>query len=57
MRLDEVTLYENRSHRILKEGYQDLTEAQKLYQSRIEKDNFRKTRANSLTLTTNIFQA
>jgi hypothetical protein len=38
MRLDEVTLYENRSHRILKEGYQDLTEAQKLYQSRFEKE-------------------
>ena len=40
MRLDEVTLYENKSHRILKEGYQDLTEAQKLYQSRFEKELF-----------------
>lgn len=38
MKLQEVTLYENRSHRILKEGWQDLTEAQQHYQLRFEKE-------------------
>jgi hypothetical protein len=38
MKLQEVTLYENRSHRILKEGWQDLTEAQQKYQLRYEKE-------------------
>ena len=40
MRLDEVTLYENRSHRILKEGWLELTEAQQHYQLRFEKELF-----------------
>jgi len=31
MKLQEVTLYENKSHRILQEGWQDLTEAQQQY--------------------------
>jgi hypothetical protein len=38
MKLTEITLYENKSHRILKEGWQDLTESQKLYQGRFEKE-------------------
>ena len=38
MKLNEVTLFENKSHRILQEGWQDLTEAQKLYQSRWERE-------------------
>ena len=38
MKLQEVTLYENRSHRILQEGWQDLTEAQQHYQLRFEKE-------------------
>ena len=38
MKLNEVTLYENRSHRILEEGWQDLTEAQQFYQLRFEKE-------------------
>lgn len=38
MRLQEVTLYENKSHRILKEGWQDLTEAQQKYQLLWEKE-------------------
>ena len=38
MKLNEVTLFENKSHRILQEGWQDLTEARKLYQSRWEKE-------------------
>jgi len=38
MKLTEATLYENKSHRILKEGWQDLTESQKLYQGRFEKE-------------------
>ena len=40
MKLQEVTLYENRSHRILKEGWHDLTEAQQKYQLRWEKELF-----------------
>jgi len=40
MRLQEVTLYENRSHRILKEGWHDLTEAQQKYQLRWERELF-----------------
>ena len=40
MKLQEVTLYENRSHRILKEGWHDLTEAQQNYQLRWEKELF-----------------
>jgi len=38
MKLQEVTLYENKSHRILQEGWQDLTEAQQQYQTRWEKE-------------------
>ena len=38
MKLNEVTLYENKTHRILKEGYRDLTEAQQLYMGRWEKE-------------------
>ena len=38
MKLNEVTLYGNRSHRILQEGWQDLTEAQQTYQLRFEKE-------------------
>ena len=40
MKLQEVTLYENRSHRILKEGWHDLTEAQQKYQLRWERELF-----------------
>jgi hypothetical protein len=40
MKLQEVTLYENRSHRLLKEGWQDLTEAQQKYQLRWERELF-----------------
>ena len=40
MKLQEVALYENRSHRILKEGWHDLTEAQQNYQLRWEKELF-----------------
>ena len=38
MKLQEVTLYENRSHRILQEGWQDLTEEQQIYQLLWEKE-------------------
>ena len=38
MKLNEITLYENRSHRILQEGWQDLNEAQQTYQLRFEKE-------------------
>ena len=38
MKLNEVTLYENKSHRILKEGWVDLTESQQNYQLRFEKE-------------------
>lgn len=38
MKLNEITLYENRSHRILQEGWQDLNEAQQSYQLRFEKE-------------------
>lgn len=38
MKLNEVTLYENRSHRILQEGWQELTETQQNYQLRWEKE-------------------
>ena len=40
MKLAEVTLYENKSHRILKEGWYDLTESQKNIQLRFEKELF-----------------
>ena len=40
MKLNEVALYENRSHRLLKEGWQDLTEAQQKYQLRWERELF-----------------
>ena len=40
MKLNEVTLYENKSHRILKEGWYDLTESQKNIQLRFEKELF-----------------
>ena len=40
MKLQEVTLFENRSHRILKEGWHDLTEAQQKYQLRWERELF-----------------
>ena len=40
MKLNEVTLYENKSHRILKEGWVDLTESQQNYQLRFEKELF-----------------
>jgi len=40
MKLQEVALYENRSHRILKEGWHDLTEAQQKYQLRWERELF-----------------
>ena len=38
MNLHEVTLFENKTHRILNEGYQTLTETQKVYLSRFEKE-------------------
>ena len=38
MKLNEVTLYENRSHRILQEGWQELTETQQNYQLRWERE-------------------
>ena len=37
MKLQEVTLYENRSHRVLKEGWHDLTEWQKNYVNDFER--------------------
>ena len=40
MKLAEVTLYENKSHRILKEGWQDLTESQQNLQLRFERELF-----------------
>ena len=40
MKLNEVALYENRSHRLLKEGWHDLTEAQQKYQLRWERELF-----------------
>jgi len=40
MKLQEVTLYENRSHRILNEGWHDLTESQQKYQLRWERELF-----------------
>jgi len=40
MKLNEVTLYENKSHRILKEGWQDLTESQQNLQLRFERELF-----------------
>lgn len=38
MNINEITLYENKTHRILKEGYQDLTESQIHYFGRFEKE-------------------
>ena len=40
MKLAEVTLYENKSHRILKEGWHDLTESQQNVQLRFERELF-----------------
>jgi hypothetical protein len=40
MRLNEVTLYENKSHRILQEGWHQLTEVQQNYQLRWERELF-----------------
>tara|TARA_B100000780_G_C21116797_1_gene451946 strand:- start:201 stop:2426 length:2226 start_codon:yes stop_codon:yes gene_type:complete len=40
MKLAEVTLYENKSHRILKEGWHDLTESQQNVQIRFERELF-----------------
>jgi hypothetical protein len=40
MRLNEVALYENKSHRILQEGWHQLTEAQQKYQLRWERELF-----------------
>ena len=38
MRLTEVTAYHNRTSQILTEGYQDLTESQKIYLNRYERE-------------------
>jgi uncharacterized protein YidB (DUF937 family) len=38
MKLQEVALYENKSHRLLNEGWYELTEAQQQYQLRFEKE-------------------
>jgi hypothetical protein len=38
MKINEVTLYENKSHRILQEGWHDLTESQQKYVGRWEKE-------------------
>lgn len=38
MKLFEITLYENKSHRLLQEGWQELTEDQKNYQLRFERE-------------------
>ena len=38
MKINEVSLYENKSHRILAEGYQDLTENQKSCLNRFEQE-------------------
>jgi hypothetical protein len=38
MKLFEIALYENKSHRLLQEGWQELTEAQQNYQLRFERE-------------------